>query len=78
MALLNAVERSVNLPSRLTVVNYFSIMTVMHILTLSKKVRSLVSTPCNLSTPTSSVAKQRLCIWWTISLLINATNTGNK
>ena len=47
-ALLNAVERSIHLhgPSRLPVVNYFSIMTVaMHIITLSRKVMCFVSTP---------------------------------
>ena len=37
-----------------------------------------VSTPFNLSTPASSVAKRRQRLWWTISLLINTTNAGNK
>ena len=77
-ALLNAVERSVHLhgPSRLPVVNYFSIMTVaMHIMTAVKESHVFRINPC-VTYPPQRPRKRRL--WQTISLLINTPNASNK
>ena len=76
-ALLNAVERSVHLhgPSRLPVVNCFSIMTVaMHIMTTVKVTHVFRINLCVTYPP----QRTRQCLWRTISLLINTTTAGNK
>ena len=73
-ALLNAAERSVHLhgPSRLPVVNYFSIITIAkHIMEYIKESHVSPITPqvvCNLSTTAYLIAKRRQRLWQTFSL----------